>query len=166
MATSRSEADEIRLQMAKIRSALHQDVLEVVDGASSATDYRAYLRKSPWLAIGLSFAAGYLLVPRRAPASVATVIVPAASPSVAGAMRPVEPKKASWGLFRPLLWTFGALWPIALRVGQSYAINAIETLLANTPPGPTGPPESGRPWPEPMDQPRRSEARPGSARGF
>jgi hypothetical protein len=169
LATSRSEADDIRLQMAKIRSALHQDVLEVVDGASAATDVRAYLRKSPWLAIGLAFVSGYVLVPRGRKPSVATVIMPPPPPTSAETfVQPVEPERRSWGILRPMIWTLGALWPIALRIGQSYAVNYVDALLANNPPGPTGPPPSGggKPWPEPTDQPRRTEGRAGSLRGF
>ena len=77
MATVRIEADEIRRQMAEIRSQLHQDMREVVNVATIATDWRSYLRGRPWLAIGLAFTSGFLLVPRRSRPSTLVVQPPA-----------------------------------------------------------------------------------------
>ena len=65
LATVRIEADDLRRQMAEIRSQLHQEMREVVNVATIATDWRSYLRGRPWLAIGLAFSAGFLLVRRR-----------------------------------------------------------------------------------------------------
>ena len=59
MATVRIETDDIRRQMAEIRSRLHQDVRGVVNVATTATDWRSYVRGRSWLAIGLAFTTGF-----------------------------------------------------------------------------------------------------------
>lgn len=125
MDAERTAADDIRLQMAKIRSELHQEMRDVVGGASAAADWRSYVRERPWVAIGVAFAAGYLLVPRRA-RPVPTLMVP-----VNGETSPSEPtpREQSTGGFNVLRWGLGVIGPIAIRAAQSYAANAIENLL-------------------------------------
>jgi len=136
LATVRIEADEIRRQMAEIRSQLHEDVREVVNVASSATDWRSYLRGHPWLAIGLAFTSGYLLVPRRSRPTTLVVQQPGVELRNLPAAEKVE-KPRRLPLVR---WLLGAVGPIALRAAQSYALNHVENLLANQQTGP--PPEA------------------------
>src|SRR5208282_5650420 len=73
LATVRTNADDIRRQMAEIRSQLHQDMRGVVNVAATATDWRTYVRVRPWLAIGLAFTSGFLLVPGRSRATTLVV---------------------------------------------------------------------------------------------
>ena len=139
MATERKEADEIRLQMAKIRNELHQEMREVVGGATAATDWRSYVRNRPWLAISLAFATGYMLVPRRI-RPVSTVVVP-----VAGQPTPLDVKdQASNQLpYKAFRWALGIAWPVVIRAAQSFAANALESLLIGQQSGP-GPASSSR----------------------
>jgi hypothetical protein len=140
LATVRSEADNIRREMAEIRSQLHQDMREVVSVATTATDWRTYVRGHRWLAIGLAFSCGYLLVPRRSRLSRLVVRPPAIEMGNSQAI--VEPEKPGRStLLRRILDLVG---PIAVRAGQSYAINYVENLLANHQTGPQ-PKTSARP---------------------
>lgn len=132
MATERKEADEIRFQMAKIRNELHQEMRGVVDSATAVTDWRSYVRNRPWLAIGLAFATGYILVPRRTQ-PVSTLVVP-----MAGQSTPLEMKDKARNprLFTAFRWALGMVGPVAIRAAQSFAANAIENLLTGQQAGP------------------------------
>jgi hypothetical protein len=105
---------------------------EVVTVASIATDWRSYLRSYPWLAIGVAFASGYLLVPRRSRAS--TVVVQ--PQAVVEQPRQVVTRTEKAAKFSLVRWALGAIAPIAIRAAQSYALSHVENLLANQQPGP------------------------------
>ena len=60
-----AEADAIRSQMAGVRSALDENVHEIVTNARNLTDWKYYVRAAPWGAVGAAAALGYLAVPRR-----------------------------------------------------------------------------------------------------
>lgn len=141
LAIVRNNADQIQREMAKIRSALHQDMREVVGGASAATDWRSYLRRYPWLAIGGAFAAGYLVVPRRS-RPVVTVVAPAVESYQAP--EPLSIAKPAGGVSW-MRWGLGLIGPVITRAAQAYALSAVENLLINNaavrPPAPT---ERGR----------------------
>jgi hypothetical protein len=122
VATALNEIDNIRRQMAQIRRELHEDIQGVVVSAEAATDWRAYVRSYPWLAVGLTFAVGYLIVPRKHHrAIIHEVQVPTATP------RQVEKKEKRAGLFGLL---FGMVAPIATRALQSYASQYVENWIA------------------------------------
>jgi hypothetical protein len=132
LATVRIEADDIRRQMAEIRSQLHQDMRGVVNVAATATDWRSYVRGRPWLAIGLAFTSGFLLVPGRSRPT--TLVVQPSAVDMGNSQAAVKAEKPGrLTLFRRLL---GAVGPIAVRAGQSYAMNYVENLLANQQAGP------------------------------
>jgi hypothetical protein len=132
LATVRIEADDIRRQMAEIRSQLHQDMRGVVNVAATATDWRSYVRGRPWLAIGLAFTSGFLLVPGRSRPS--RLVVQPSAVDMGNSQAAVKAEKPGrLTLFRRLL---GAVGPIAVRAGQSYAMNYVENLLANQQAGP------------------------------
>jgi hypothetical protein len=158
LATVRIEADEIRRQMAEIRSQLHEDVREVVNVATSATDWRSYIRGHAWLAIGVAFASGYLLVPRRSRPTTVVVQPPEVDMrNLQAAEKAQKPRRL------PLLrWLLGAIGPIAVRAAQSYALNHVENLLANQQTGP--PPEAVSRRSSPA-QTSRPEGRGFAARG-
>jgi hypothetical protein len=151
LATVRIETDDIRRQMAEIRSRLHQDVREVVNDAATATDWRSYVRGRPWLAIGLAFTTGYLLVPRRSRPST-LVVQPSADDvqNLPAAVQGEKPRRL------PLMrWFLGAVGPIAARAAQLYAINYVENLLANHQTGPR--PEAASRPASPGQTPRPEE---------
>ncbi len=129
MAPAGTNADVIRHQMAEIRSQLHQDMRGVVQVATTATDWRSYVRGRPWVAIGLAFTSGFLLVPRRS--QPATLVVQPSAVDTGVSPAAVKPGRST--LMRKLLDTIGL---IAARAGQTYAINYVEHLLANHQPGP------------------------------
>ena len=137
LATESKEVDEIRSQMAKIRSDLHQEMREVVAGAAAVADWRAYIRKRPWIAIGAAFASGYLLVPRRS----RTVVAPAPAAPVEYLAPMARPRSEAPAprRFRTIGWILSLVGPILTRVAQSYALNAVENMLINNPPDRPGP---------------------------
>lgn len=126
MATVNSDADEIRLRMAEIRSRLRQDVRGVARDAADAADWTAHVRHRPWTAIGVAFAAGFLVVPSRRPRS--TVIVEPSSQPREIVVTPPSEKRSG---FRPIRLLLAAAGPVALRAAQSYALNFVENHLAN-----------------------------------
>jgi len=131
---SSNEVDEIRRRMAQIRRELHEDVRDVVASAEAVTDWRRYLRMYPWLTLGLPFAVGYLIVPKRRrkiPRDIATQAdvaqVREVVQSVAEKAREEPPKeKAKKGLFA-MAWGLAA--PIAIRAVQGYAIQFLENWI-------------------------------------
>lgn len=65
MAAALNEAEKIQAEMRQVRTELHQDVKEVVASARDMTDWRQYVRTSPWLCVGAAAALGYFMVPGR-----------------------------------------------------------------------------------------------------
>jgi hypothetical protein len=126
LSTVRTEADELQRQMAEIRSQLLQEMRGVVHVAQNATDWRSYVRGRPWIALSVAFAAGFLLVPGR-PRAATVVIQPSGDlPSSEMAVRAAQRKRWPW-----IRWLLLAVGPVALRVGQSYALDVIQNLVAN-----------------------------------
>lgn len=126
--TVHNETDEIRRQMAKIRSELHSEMRGVVDVATAATDWRAYIRNRPWLAIGLAFTAGFVVVPRRSKPTTIVVQQPAAD------VENLVAAPESANRFSVMRWVMGTVGTMAVRAAQSYASNYVENFLANHPP--------------------------------
>ena len=139
MATVRTEADDLQRQMADIRSQIRQEMRGVVDGATSVADWRSYFRGRPWLAIGIAFTSGYLLVPRRSPTSTSTIVVQPPMVDVQNLQTAVPQPQEKPARLPLMRWFLGAVGPIALRAAQSYALSYIEGFLANQQAG--GPPE-------------------------
>ena len=127
-----SEIDEIRRHMAQIRHELHEDVQGVVKGAEAATDWRRYVRSYPWVAVGVAFGLGFLLVPKRHHAVAGTTVnfagLDQVRPVIHEAAKAVEPpKKQGKGLLKAAL---GFVAPFALRTAQGYALHFFEQYLA------------------------------------
>ncbi len=57
-------ADEIRRQMRDIRRDVGADVDGIVHSAHELSDWRYYVRRFPWLAVGSAFAVGMLAAPK------------------------------------------------------------------------------------------------------
>ncbi|MFO0950704.1 MAG: hypothetical protein U0835_06030 [Isosphaeraceae bacterium] len=131
MPSDRIQVEEIQRRMADIRSRMHHEMADVVSGATSATDWRSYVRGRPILSLGIAFAAGYLAVPRRAQPPTVVLPQPVVQP-VAAKAQPAE-KRARLPVLR---WAFSAIAPVALRAAQSYAVSYVEGLLENRDGGP------------------------------
>ena len=118
--------------MAEIRSLIHQEMRGVVEDASSAIDWRSYIRTRPLLAISLAFASGFLIVPRRLrPPAPVLLHSEGNLPNV-----PPEVKMQKSGSPPLMGWLLGVVGPIVLRAAQSYASSYVENLLANQQSGP------------------------------
>jgi uncharacterized membrane protein YkvA (DUF1232 family) len=131
---SSTDISEIQRQMALIRNEMHQEVQDAVRTAQYLTDWQAAVKNHPWVSLSVASIAGYLLVPKRH--SQTPTIVAMGSPSTfampATAYRDPapEPKKSNW---RILGTAVGLLAPIAIRVGQNYALRHLEEWLAQHP---------------------------------
>ncbi len=141
MSNASQETDEIRRHMAQIRRELHEDMQNVVLGAEAVADWQRYIRLYPWVSVGLAFAAGYLIIPRRRPSR--TEIAEDAAEDAAERTRTVrkarrggveieereevaDRKKKKAGLIGAL---FGMATPVLMRVAQNYASNYLENML-------------------------------------
>ena len=142
--------DDIRRRMAQIRQRLHQDMQGVVAGAEAASDWKHYIRLYPWAALGVAFAAGFVVVPRRR-RSVTKTAEKAAEAAVAkmtGAVEAVasvsepKPEKSRKGLIGA---AFGLLGPLALRYAQSYALGYVENWIAQQQAAAMGPTSEATP---------------------
>jgi hypothetical protein len=164
VATATNEADEIRLKMARIRRELHEDVREVVASAEAVTDWRRYIRMYPWAALGVPFAVGYLIVPRKHRPVPIPIVVPAGAAEVREAIdreKEREKDKAKEPQRKGLVgMALGFLAPIALRAAQGYAVQYLEAWIAQQQQASaTGPrPVSGQP--DPSGFTGRPQARP------
>jgi len=129
LATATNDVDLIRQQMAQIRRELHQDIRGVVEHAEAATDWRRYIRMYPWPSLGVAFAIGYLIVPKRrrsVPRDVAT------RSDIAHVREVVEESKQEKKSARKgiLGAAFGMLVPVVVRAAQGYAVQYFEHWLA------------------------------------
>jgi hypothetical protein len=139
--TTTGEILDIQRRMAQIRHELHVEAREVVKGAQSLTDWRNLVRNHPWLTLGAAAAAGYLIVPRRAPAPTVVAVSPPAP--VLTAPAPAQSERPPRGRRFSILGTaLSLLGPIVVRAAQNYAIQSMEQWLAAQPsggPAPSGP---------------------------
>jgi hypothetical protein len=62
---SEEEAREVIARMAALRHEIISDVEQVSESARAMTDWTYYVRRFPWVAVGVAAAAGFLLVPRK-----------------------------------------------------------------------------------------------------
>ncbi len=58
-------AGEIQRRMEAVRCHLIDDADHVADSARQMVDWREYVRRYPWISVGVAAAVGYLAVPRR-----------------------------------------------------------------------------------------------------
>jgi hypothetical protein len=131
VATVANDAEDIRRQMAQIRHELHQDVREVVVKAEAVADWHRYIRLYPWVSVGVAFAVGYLVVPKRhrsVPRDVATAADVAEVRQAVQETRRDEPlkEKTKKGLLAAAWATAG---PVAIRLAQGYAVQYLENWL-------------------------------------
>jgi len=167
VATATNDVDEIRRQMAQIRRDLHLDMQGVVAGAEAAADWRHYVRLYPWASLGVVFAAGYLIVPKRR--SVTRAAEKAAEAAVAKTKgvrvqvptfettKTAEKEKKRSGLMGAL---FGMIVPVAMRAAQSYASHFVEKWIAEQ--GDLGPAGAAGPGTPSSTKPPSNPRRPGT----
>jgi len=127
VSTAPTDIDDIRRRMAQIRRELHDDVQGVVAGAEAATDWRGWIRNYPWISVGLAFAVGYILVPRRHREVPTIRITPPEASRALVAESPRAPEKRKKGLIG---WGLGLLAPVVLRAAQGYALQFFEQWMA------------------------------------
>lgn len=152
VATAPNTVEEIQRRMAEIRRELHKDVRGVVANAEAVTDWRRYLTKYPWAALGTAFAIGYVVVPRRTRVSVEAV-PKAAAKEIRAAIETIreeqQPRRSAWKGVLGSVWALAG--PVAIRAAQSYAAQFLESQLQqynfgspaeSTPPGAN----PGREW--------------------
>lgn len=130
MANDANDAGDIRRQMAQIRRELHQDVREVVEKAEAVADWQRYIRMYPWVSIGIAFAAGYFVVPKRHKAMATAADVAQVREAVKETRKNGEAVKAKEKAKTGLLMTaWATLSPVVLRLAQGYAVNYLENWL-------------------------------------
>lgn len=114
-----SSADAIRERMKLVRHEISDDVDEIVESTRDMTDWRSYVKRYPWVCLGVAVAAGIFVVPKRV-----SLIAPDADTLLKLAKRKklvVEPKpkaKAKSGVSGALL---SLMTNAALRGGMAYA---------------------------------------------
>ncbi len=166
MATATNEVDEILRRMAQIRREMHEDVVEVVQGAEAVTDWRRYVRMYPWAAVGAAAAVGFLIVPKRRRSVPADVARQADLAAVREALQRAPEERAETGEKKRrkslVAAGLGMLAPLVWRAAQNYAMAYLEQwilqqqqkYMAATGPTPPGgrqsprspsPPPGGRP---------------------
>jgi hypothetical protein len=173
--TTANSVEDIRRSMAQIRQRLHQDMQGVVAGAEAASDWKHYVRLYPFAALGLALAGGFLIVPRRrrsvsgtaekAAEVVVAKLTGAADSAAMGTKRAADEvkseakahPKATKGIVGAMLTLAGS---VALKYGQSYALNFVENWIAQQQHQHAGPPPSSPP-PAPTSE---STVGPGSPR--
>lgn len=143
-----NEVDDIRRKMAEIRLDMHRDIKSVRAGTEAATSWHFYVKHYPWAALGAAAVLGFVLVPRRH--QDVKVVMPQVQ---AGETK--NEKRRKKGLIAVAL---GFLGPIALRAAQGYAVNYLDTLMAQNPM--QGPDLSG-----PASSPGRAAPRSNPGRG-
>ncbi len=174
MAIATNESDEIRRKMALIRRELHQDVREVVASAEAVADWRRYLRMFPWATVGVAFAIGYLIVPKRKRTLSLDAATQAELVGARAALEAAPPIVVTEKPRRPSLIgsVFGAVAPIAWRLAQNYALNYAEQWLAQQQEqyraAVSPPPLASPPPPTPTGRPRSpgGPGRPGGDQSF
>jgi hypothetical protein len=57
--------ERIRGRMQSLRTDMHRDVREVVLSTREMTDWKTYVRRYPWVCVGLAAGVGFLLVPKK-----------------------------------------------------------------------------------------------------
>ena len=87
-----SEIRTMRQSSSRVRQRLEDDVDHLKDQAHELFDWKHYVRKHPFAAISIAFAAGYFLVPRRRDS--AATCVNAETISAADSTPMVEPSPA------------------------------------------------------------------------
>jgi len=59
-----SESEAIRQRMEEVRCNLDEGVQDIVEKARDLRDWRSYVKRYPWVCVGVALTAGYLVVRR------------------------------------------------------------------------------------------------------
>lgn len=63
--TSTTETDHIRQRMQEVRGELRDDVAAIAKSTQQMTDWQVYVRRYPWVCLGVAAAVGFAAVPKR-----------------------------------------------------------------------------------------------------
>jgi hypothetical protein len=127
------DAEDICRRMAELRCELASDVCEVSRSARVMTDWRFYVRRFPWAAVGVAAAAGFLLVPKRKEVQVISPDPNALAEMFKKQQLRVETPahaKEQQGLMKTLL-LMGITW--AAKAGMNYMGERVRTAAVNKP---------------------------------
>lgn len=129
-------AEEIRSQMRSIRRDLHDNVKEIVVGASQIFDWKSYVRSFPWTFVAAAAILGYLLVPRRKRPPAELIETKESIEQLAQEIKSsvAPPPRPATSLVSVVLPILGG---VALRVGTAYLTRIgtgwLELLLDHPP---------------------------------
>lgn len=126
---SEHEAREVVERMATLRRELDSDVEHVAESARAMTDWTFYVRRFPWVAVGVAAVAGYLLVPRKktnvAPTAEQLAALVKNKEFVAAATNQLKPPQS---LLAGLAATLAAM---AVRAALSYVTEQVRSKTAS-----------------------------------
>lgn len=131
MSTSSTEdetADQIRRKMANLRVNLGADINGVAAKAKDLTDWRQFVRRAPWMSVGLAAAAGFWAVPKKLKVE---PVDPATIASLAKKHRVVvedHPKTTGTGMSSAL---FGLISTTVLRAAVGFGSQKVAELMAS-----------------------------------
>ncbi|HBN79701.1 MAG TPA: hypothetical protein DD473_28535 [Planctomycetaceae bacterium] len=112
-------AEQIREQMRQTRCHLQPEVNRIVEDAQKLMDWHYYMKRAPWMMLGVAAAVGYVLVPKRL-----EVMSPDADELEKLSKKQrlvVEPKPKANSRTGPIASLAGFLAMTALRAGVGYA---------------------------------------------
>ena len=116
-------AERIRRHMRAVRAQMAKDADEVVDATRTMTDWRAYVRRYPWLFVGGAAVLGYALVPRK-PAATVSLDAETLRRLSKLAGQPVQQAGA-----RPRPTLLGSLVSTLVSVGARYAMQGVSQYI-------------------------------------
>ena len=126
--TPEDRAREVCQRMASLRRELDTGVQQVAESARAMTDWTFYVRRFPWVAVGLAAAAGFLLVPRKKTTVAATpeqlAALAKSKEFAAAATNQLKPPQS---MFAGLAATLAA---IAARAALNYVTEQLQAKAA------------------------------------
>jgi len=141
-----TDISEIQRQMAQVRHEMHHEVQSAVKSAQSMTDWRTLAKCHPWLSLAAASIVGYVVVPRRRSETPTIVTVGTANHALLpAAASPDRGRKHGSVMWTVLGTAASVLAPIAIRVGQNYALGRLEQWLSQHPLPPVPASSSGGP---------------------
>jgi hypothetical protein len=111
--------DEVRRQMAQIRTAARGTAVQLRQGTEQFLDWKHYVRMYPWAVVGGSLILGYLLVPKRSAA-------PRVAPTDGAADQPAAQAVKKAGIFAAFA---GLAMTAAKRAAMAYASQQVSKFL-------------------------------------
>lgn len=117
------QAEAIQREMQHVRTSLGTDVRQLARQARESTDWRHYVRRYPWICMGLVAAAGYFVVPRK------NAAVAGASATGASGNQPQGGAKSAVATAGPIAGLASHLTAMVVRAVASAAVQRGMDLL-------------------------------------